>query len=182
MVQALWSCFSGSWLAQGSGLVSSGLGSRHWRFLPDRSADPRVCGWGGEVSMLRRCVHLPVRSADRTTLRRAGWDLGGLFCNGAVSTLSSVQIHKVSGTLKVQTWDPWGDKDADRLPSQVPTEKRMAPSHSYPICLFKGIELWSHLKEFSSVHAGTFLFSAQTIPGVPCDMKRPKWLMEGAQT
>lgn len=53
--------------------------------------------------------------------------LGGLFCNGAVRTLSLVQIHKVSGTLKGQTWDPWGDKDADRLPSQVPAVRRMVP-------------------------------------------------------
>lgn len=78
MVQA-WSCFSGSRWAQGNALVSSGLGSRQWRFLPDQSADPRVCGWGEEVLMLRRCLHLTVQSADCTTLCRAGRDLGACF-------------------------------------------------------------------------------------------------------
>lgn len=53
--------------------------------------------------MLRQCLHLTVQSADYTTLRRAGWDLGGLFCNGAVRTVSLVQTHKVYGTLKGQT-------------------------------------------------------------------------------
>lgn len=175
MVQAPWSCLSGSRLAQGNVLVSSGLGSRQWRFLPDQSADPRVCGWGEEVLMLRRCLHLTVQSADCTTLCRAGWDLGGLFCNGAVRTLSLVQIHKVSGTLKGQTWDPWGDKDADRLPSQVPAVKRMVPCDT--AILYVSSQEWSHWKELSSVHAGTYLFSVQTIPGLPCDMKRPNGLI-----
>lgn len=63
--------------------------------------------------MLRQCLHQRVQSADHTSLRRAGWDLGlsvfvlfgfvlGFF-NGAVRTVLLVQIHKVSGTLKGQT-------------------------------------------------------------------------------
>lgn len=85
----------------------------------------RVCVWGEEVLMLRWCLHLTVHSADCPTLRKAGWDLGGLFCNGAVRRVSLVQIDKVSGTLKGQNWDVWGEKDVDRLPSQVAAMRRM---------------------------------------------------------
>lgn len=138
-VQAVWNCFSGSWLAEGNTLVSSSLGSSQWRFLPDRGADPRVCARGGEVLMLRQCLHLMVQSADHTVPRRARWGpRGACFCNGAVRTVSSVQIRSVSGTLKGQTWGPRGDKDADRLPSQAPALRRMV-ARPHPLRLFKGV-------------------------------------------